>query len=99
MNDIEKDLPQEEELNKAVEEDIVNEIEKVDKEVKAGTQGQSTKSKGRSQTNELSTQPPKYLIKPDYNHKDGAFALPEAVKKPRGRRVSVSSLSHCKPLE
>ena len=51
MNDIEKDLPQEEELNKAVEEDIVNEIEKVDKEVKAGTQGQSTKSKGRSQTN------------------------------------------------
>ncbi len=51
MNDIKKDFPQEEELNKAVEEHIVNEMEKVDNEVKAGARGQSTKSKGRSQTN------------------------------------------------
>ena len=51
MLDIKRDLPQEEELTKAVEEHIINEMEKVDNEVKAGTMysGQST-SKGRSQT-------------------------------------------------
>ena len=57
MNNNKKDPPQEEELNKAVEEPIVNEMEKVDNEVKAGTRGQSINSKGRSQTNSLSTLP------------------------------------------